>query len=121
MSLHYRDLDAINIIGRDAGIQLWDDLTGKEQNEAYTNDQEKHYYKGVILPANDKYPPMLIFQTIGEYGYYPGSSNYCINLKSGKPTSQSGIKKIPRRDLILRIYDNGENVLHNYFKKITSS
>lgn len=118
MFLNSKDLDAINTIGRDAGIKLWDDLTSEKQKEEYENDNEKHYYKGVILPAKGTYPPLLVFQTIGQYGYYPGNSIYYINLKTGKPTNQSGIKKIPRRDLIVTLYNNGENVLQNYFKKL---
>ncbi len=118
MALCINNSDIINTIGRDAGISLWDDLSSEKQKEEYENDNEKHYYKGVILPAKSTYPPMLAFQSIGQYGYYPGNSIYCINLKTGKPTHSSGIKKIPKRDLILRLYDNQENRLERYFNKI---
>jgi len=110
--------DIINTIGRNAGIPLWDDLSSEKQKEEYENDNEKHYYKGVILSAKNTYPPMLAFQMIGHYGYYPGNSIYCINLKTGKPTNNSSIKKIPKRELILRLYNNGENTLEKYFNKM---
>jgi len=118
MSLRIHNSDAINAIGRDAGVKLWADLSPEEQTEKYQNDQEKHYYKGVILPPKGTYPPMLAFQNIGEYGYYPGNSIYCINLKTGKPTLSSSIKTVPKAHLISSLYDNGGNVLDNYFKKM---
>jgi hypothetical protein len=34
------------------------------------------------------------------------------------PTNNSSIKKIPKRELILRLYNNGENTLEKYFNKM---
>lgn len=110
----------INTIGREAGIPLWDDLTSEKRGEEYSNDNEKNYFRGIILGSRGIYPPMLVFQQAGHYGYGPGSSIYTINLKTGKPTIQSTIKKVPRYELVCKLYDDGKNVLENYFKKVPS-
>lgn len=92
---------AINSIGREAGISLWNDLTPEKKSEEYSNDKENNYYVGKIKPSDGKYPPLLLFQSAGHHGYGRDSSIYTINLITGKPTKSSYIQIIPREELVL--------------------
>lgn len=101
--LLYND-DIINTIGRDAGLEMWDDLDPKKQTEEYSNDREKYYYIGKLVKSDGKFPPTLIFKSASHHGYGRSCSVYTINLKTGKPTQKSPIQYHPKKELITKIY-----------------
>ena len=96
------DSKAIDEIGREAGLLLWNDLDYYEQTHISNNDREGDYYVGSILPATEKRPPLLVFQPAR---FYLGlQSEYTINLQTGRPTERSMCRKIPRLDLVRKLY-----------------
>jgi len=106
---NFNDTDAINTIGRDAGLKMHAD---------YPNDDGGYY--GEVLPKRGSFPPLLLFKEY-DYRMMPGhQSHYTINLITGKPTKDSGNKIIPKRELVSRLYreEKDGKTLHGYFKKM---
>lgn len=93
------DVDIINQIGRNAGLDMWDDLTSEEKKVKDARD----YYEGIILQNNfGKYPGTLVFLPKERY---PGTKSiYSINTGTGKPTINSPKKIIPNPHLIFKLF-----------------
>jgi hypothetical protein len=96
------DEDAINEIGRDAGLKMWNTLDSSSRDKLYENDDEKHYYIGNIIHSKGNMPPLIVYQMAGSYRYNT-KCEYAINLLTGKPTKTSHIQVIPNIKLIRSI------------------
>jgi hypothetical protein len=106
---NFHDTDAINTIGRDAGLKMTADYPGDDG-----------IYYGEVLPKRGNFPPLLLFK---EYDYrmmQGHQSHYTINLVTGKPTKESGNKTVPKKELVSRLYreEKDGKTLHSYFKKM---
>ena len=98
------DTVIINKIGKDAGLEMWYDLSDEERQKEYKNDNENKYYIGDIVNSNDKFPPTIVFKAAGHRGYGKDCSIYTINLKTGKPTKKSSIQICPNKEFISQLY-----------------
>jgi hypothetical protein len=93
------DEATINAIGRDAGLEMWSDLTKEQQKDKRDNDREHRCFKGSFLTGPNN-TPLLVYRGIGSWD----PSIYTVNLKTGKPTKNSNCDHPPNKDLVAKLW-----------------
>jgi len=93
------DEAVINAIGRDAGLEMWSDLTKEQQKDKRDNDREHRCFKGSLNMGQNN-TPLLEFKGIGSWD----PSIYTIDLSTGMPSEDSEGQHLPNKDLVSKLW-----------------